>query len=49
LIAQKEVGPVIAGAHTVQQVQENAKFVNSEVTQALLYEAESIVAKWQFD
>ena len=47
LIAQKEVGPVIAGAHTVQQVQENVKFVNSEVTQALLHEAESIVAKWQ--
>jgi aryl-alcohol dehydrogenase-like predicted oxidoreductase len=47
LIAQKEVGPVIAGAHTVQQVQENAKFVNSEVTLSLLHEAESIVAKWQ--
>ena len=46
LVNQQEVGPVIAGAHTVEQVKENASFLNSTVDQHLLAEAESIVAKW---
>ncbi|MCY9803060.1 aldo/keto reductase [Vibrio scophthalmi] len=47
LVAQDEVGPVIAGAHTSQQVRDNAAFVQSTSSVELLKRAEEIVAKWQ--
>ena len=46
LVAQDEVGPVIAGAHTVEQVRNNAAFVQSSSNSKLLSRAEEIVAKW---
>ncbi|MGI3061604.1 aldo/keto reductase [Vibrio alginolyticus] len=46
LVAQQDVGPVIAGAHTVEQVKDNAAFVQSTSSSELLEEAEKIVAKW---
>ena len=46
LVNQDEVGSVIAGAHTVEQVKENARFLNSSVSEVLLAEAESIVARY---
>ncbi|MDG3086320.1 aldo/keto reductase [Vibrio hannami] len=46
LVAQEEVGPVIAGAHTVEQVQDNAAFLQSSASAELLKRAEEIVAKW---
>lgn len=46
LVAQEEVGPVIAGAHTVEQVRDNAAFVQSSSSVELLMRAEEIVAKW---
>lgn len=47
LVSQEAVGPVIAGAHTVGQAQENAAFLNSKVDADLLKAAEAIVAKWK--
>lgn len=47
LVAQQEVGPVIAGAHTVEQVRDNAAFMQSTSSTELLKCAEEIVAKWQ--
>ena len=47
LVAQDEVGPVIAGAHTQEQVRDNAAFVQSTSSIELLKRAEEIVAKWQ--
>jgi len=46
LVAQQEVGPVIAGAHTVEQVRDNAAFIQSSSNAELLARAEKIVAKW---
>ncbi|RJX64953.1 aldo/keto reductase [Vibrio sinensis] len=46
LVAQEEVGPVIAGAYTVEQVRDNAAFVQSASSVELLKRAEAIVAKW---
>ena len=46
LVNQDDVGPVIAGAHKVAHVKENARFMESELDETLLKEAESIVAKW---
>ncbi len=46
LVAQQDVGPVIAGAHTVEQVKDNASFVQSTSNAELLKQAEDIVAKW---
>ena len=46
LVAQDEVGPVIAGAHTVKHVENNAAFVHSTATIELLQRAEEIVNKW---
>ncbi|WP_261836774.1 aldo/keto reductase [Vibrio ishigakensis] len=46
LVAQEEVGPVIAGAHTVEQVNDNAAFVQSSSSAELLARAEEIVNKW---
>lgn len=46
LVAQREVGPVIAGAYTVEQVQDNAAFIQSSASAELLQRAEEIVAKW---
>ncbi|KII77120.1 aldo/keto reductase [Vibrio renipiscarius] len=47
LVAQDEVGPVIAGAYTQEQVRDNAAFVQSTSSIELLKRAEEIVAKWQ--
>ncbi|WP_162047836.1 aldo/keto reductase [Vibrio taketomensis] len=47
LVAQEEVGPVIAGAYTQEQVRDNAAFVQSTSSVELLQRAEAIVAKWQ--
>ncbi|USD66151.1 aldo/keto reductase [Vibrio sp. SCSIO 43136] len=49
LVAQPEVGPVIAGAHTVEQVKANAQFYQSSASDALLAQAEDIVARWQLE
>ncbi|WP_394153883.1 aldo/keto reductase [Vibrio maritimus] len=49
LVAQEEVGPVIAGAHTVEQVRDNAAFMQSTSSTELLARAEAIVAKWQLN
>lgn len=49
LVAQQDVGPVIAGAHNVAQVEANAAFLNSNVSSELLVEAEQIVNNWQCD
>ena len=46
LVNQEDIGSVIAGAHTVRQIKENASFLNSSVDPLLLAEAESIVTKW---
>ncbi|MGX9522520.1 aldo/keto reductase [Vibrio mediterranei] len=46
LVAQQDVGPVIAGAHTIEQVKDNAAFVQSASSSELLKQAEKIVAKW---
>ena len=46
MVNQEEVGSVIAGAHTVEQAKENARFMDSQVDEFMLKEAESIVAKW---
>jgi len=46
LVAQDEVGPVIAGAHTAEQVRNNASFVQSSSNTRLLRCAEEIVTKW---
>ncbi|MCG7586577.1 aldo/keto reductase [Photobacterium sp. OFAV2-7] len=46
LVAQDEVGPVIAGAHTVEQARANAAFVHSSPSSEILNRAEEIVAKW---
>lgn len=46
LVAQQDVGPVIAGAHTVEHVKDNAAFVQSTSSSELLEQAEKIVAKW---
>nr|WP_319554544.1 aldo/keto reductase [uncultured Vibrio sp.] len=46
LVDQQDVGPVIAGAHTVEQVKDNAAFVQSTSSSELLKQAEKIVAKW---
>ncbi|WP_375752513.1 aldo/keto reductase [Vibrio sp. HN007] len=46
LVAQEEVGPVIAGAHKVEQVQKNAEFIDSTASIELLQRAEAIVEKW---
>lgn len=46
LVAQQEVGPVIAGAHTVAQVKDNAAFAQSTSSSELLKQAEDIVTKW---
>ncbi|MGR5502853.1 aldo/keto reductase [Vibrio sp. DNB22_10_4] len=47
LVAQEEVGPVIAGAHTVEQVRDNAAFMQSTSSTELLARAEAIVEKWE--
>ncbi len=47
LVAQEEVGPVIAGAYTQEQVRDNAAFIQSTSSVELLQRAEAIVAKWQ--
>lgn len=47
LAAQEDVGPVIAGAHNVQQVDSNAAFLDSNISTELLSQAEKIVEKWQ--
>ncbi|QIA65060.1 aldo/keto reductase [Vibrio astriarenae] len=49
LVAQQEVGPVIAGAHTIEQVKDNASFIHSTAKREVLEAAEQIVAKWQLD
>lgn len=46
LVAQQDVGPVIAGAHTNEQVKDNASFFLSASSAELLAQAEEIVAKW---
>ena len=46
LVAQQDVGPVIAGADTVEQVKDKASFVQSTSSAELLKQAEDIVAKW---
>ncbi|WED23661.1 aldo/keto reductase [Vibrio sp. JC009] len=46
LVAQDEIGPVIAGAHTVSQVKDNAAFMQSSASAELLKRAEEIVIKW---
>ncbi|MFA0087220.1 aldo/keto reductase [Vibrio sp. 10N.261.51.F12] len=46
MVNQESIGSVIAGAHTVNQAKENARFLQSDVSEILLHEAESIVAKW---
>ncbi|MGR5144610.1 aldo/keto reductase [Photobacterium sp. DNB23_23_1] len=43
LVNQKVIGPVIAGAHTPDQVAANATFTNSIVDENVLVEAERIV------
>lgn len=49
LISQEAVGPVIAGAHTVEQVKDNAASMNASVNPSLLNCAEEIVAKWRLE
>ncbi len=49
LAAQPEVGPVIAGAHSVEQVQANAMATESKISQELLMQSEIIVNKWEID
>ena len=49
LVAQETVGPVIAGAHTVEQVKINAAFTHSEVAPELIAQAQSIVERWELD
>lgn len=49
LVEQAEVGPVIAGAHTVEHVEKNASFMDSSVSKELLSSAEAIVRKWNLD
>ena len=46
LTHQPEVGPVIAGAHTIEQVRENALSLNKVLDQEILLRAEGIVRKW---
>jgi aryl-alcohol dehydrogenase-like predicted oxidoreductase len=49
LVAQETVGPVIAGAHTVEQVRSNASFTQSDVAPEVLAQAQAIVEKWKLD
>lgn len=49
LIAQESIGPVIAGAYTVEQVKDNAASMRSSSRTALLKRAEDIVAKWRLE
>lgn len=49
LVAQDEIGPVIAGAYTVAQVRDNAASLHASVSAELLRRAESIVAKWHLE
>lgn len=49
LVEQQEIGSIIAGAFTEQQVRENAAFVDSACSSELLTRAESIVTKWNLD
>lgn len=46
LANQDEVGPIIAGAHTSEQIRQNTQFIKSQVHEVLLKEAESIVSSW---
>ena len=46
LTNQHEVGPVIAGAHTIEQVRENALSLNKMLSNEVLLRAEEIVRKW---
>lgn len=49
LVAQNAVGPVIAGAHTVEQVGVNSAFTRTSITDELLNKAEEIVIKWELE
>ncbi|KII76477.1 aldo/keto reductase [Vibrio renipiscarius] len=49
LVAQEEIGSIIAGAYTEQQIRENAMFIQSPYSQELLDNAEAIVKKWQLE
>ncbi len=49
LVAQQDVGPVIAGAHTKEQVLDNISFKTTKVTSELLAKSEEIVAKWELE
>lgn len=46
LMAQDAVGPVIAGAHLEQQVEQNISAVKHDYSADLLKQADAIVAKW---
>lgn len=49
LVNQEEVGPVIAGAHTVEQVKNNVTFLQSASNAKLLNQAEEIVDGWNLE
>jgi aryl-alcohol dehydrogenase-like predicted oxidoreductase len=49
LTQQQEVGPVIAGAHTVEQVEANAATLTTVIDHSVLKQAEAIAKKWQLD
>ncbi|WP_194437016.1 aldo/keto reductase [Vibrio fluminensis] len=49
LVGQQEIGSIIAGAHTEQQVKDNADFLNSPCSKEILSQAEAIVKKWNLE
>lgn len=46
LCMQDEIGPILVGAHTCQQVNDNANFVKHHYSNELIHQAELIVDKW---
>lgn len=49
LARQPLMGPVIAGAHTVEQIETNSRCFETMLPESLFLEAENIVAKWELD
>ncbi|MGL5278307.1 MAG: aldo/keto reductase [Cetobacterium sp.] len=49
LIAQKEVGPVICGAQTPQQIEENVRSTTWELEEEMIGKIESILSKYKLN
>jgi aryl-alcohol dehydrogenase-like predicted oxidoreductase len=46
LVNQEEIGPVLVGAHTPEQVRDNANFTQQSCSNELINQAEDVVKKW---